>query len=278
MNRRQFLVQSGAALAAASFARMTSAAGDPRFRFGTCRLGLPEAKAAGLEGVEFRAALDGDKLNLHEPDVIREQRALMEQTGLPICSIMMGIYNQHPFATHPRAPEWLEQAIDAARQLDAGVILVAFFGNGDLLDNEGSPKRDDIAAAVRRLKQAAPKAADAGVVLGLENFLDGEENARMLDQINHEAVQNYYDVYNTGTTKGHDVVADLELLRGRIAQIHFKNGNRYLDDEPEKFEPIAAAIKDIGYRGWIVLETDAPSGNAVADARRNGDYLRKLFA
>ena len=47
--------------------------------------------------------------------------------------------------------------------------------------------------------------------------------------------------------------------------------------EPVKFEPIAAAVKDIGYQGWIVMETSDPSKNAVADARRNADYIRKLF-
>lgn len=278
MHRRQFLIHSGAALAATTIAKAEPGIVGPRFRFGTCRLNLTDAKTAGLEGIEFRSALTEGELNLTDPAVIREQLALIKQTGLPICSVMMGILNTHPFATDPNAPEWLDQAIDAAQQLGAGVVLVAFFGKGDLLDEQDRPKRDDIAAAVRRLKQAAPKAKDAGVVLGLENFLNGEENARILDQVNHEAVQSYYDVYNTGITKGHDVPADLGLLKGRIAQIHFKNGNKYLDDEPEKFEPIAAAIKHIGYRGWIVLETNAPSGDAVADERRNGDYLRTLFA
>lgn len=278
MQRRRFLIQSGAALAATTFASAAPAIAEPRFRFGTCRLNLADAKVAGLEGIEFRTELIDGKLNVANPDVIREQHAMIAETGLPICSIMMGLFNAHPFATDPRAPEWLDQTIAAARELGAGVILVAFFADGDLLDANGEPKRDEIDATVRRLKQAAPKAKDAGVVLALENFLNGEENGRILDRVGHESVQHYYDVYNTGTTKGHDVPADLERLQGRIAQIHFKNGRKYLDDEPEKFEPIAAAIKRIGYHGWIVLETDAPSRDAVADARRNGDYLRTLFA
>ena len=44
-----------------------------------------------------------------------------------------------------------------------------------------------------------------------------------------------------------------------------------------KWEPIAKAINDIRYKGWIVLETSSPSQNAVADAKRNGDYVRSLF-
>ena len=38
------------------------------------------------------------------------------------------------------------------------------------------------------------------------------------------------------------------------------------------------AIREIGYRGWIVLETSSPSKDAVADAKRNGAYVRSLFA
>ncbi len=108
--------------------------------------------------------------------------------------------------------------------------------------------------------------------------MNGEQNARILDRIDHEAVQIYFDVYNTGTTKQHNVPADVRLLQGRIAQFHFKNGDKYLDDDKATFEPIAAAIREAGYQGWIVLETSSPSQNAVADAKRNGDYTRSLLA
>jgi L-ribulose-5-phosphate 3-epimerase len=131
---------------------------------------------------------------------------------------------------------------------------------------------------VQRVKDAAPRAKAAGVVLGIENYLSLEPNQRILDRINHEAVKLYYDMYNTGTTKGYNVPAEIRALKDRVAQFHFKNGNKYLDDEPAKFEPIAAALKDIGFQGWIVLETSSPSKDPVADAKRNGEYVRKLFA
>ncbi len=155
---------------------------------------------------------------------------------------------------------------------------MAFFGNGDLLDGNEQVKEADVDAAVERIKAAAPRAKNAGVVLGIENYLNGEQNARILDRIDHEAVQLYFDVYNTGTTKRHNVPADIRRLQGRIAQFHFKNGDQYLDAEKAKFEPIAATIQEIGYQGWIVLETSNPSHDAVADAKRNGDYVRSLFA
>ena len=153
----------------------------------------------------------------------------------------------------------MEQSIDAAHDLGARVILLAFFSNGDLLDANERVKQADVDAAVERIKAAAPRAKDAGVILGIENYLNGEQNARILDRINHESVQLYFDVYNTGTTKRHNVPADIRRLKGRIAQFHFKNGDKYLDAEKAKFEPIAATIKEIGYEGWIVLETSSPS-------------------
>jgi sugar phosphate isomerase/epimerase len=202
----------------------------------------------------------------------------MQQTGLPICSFMMGLFNGCPLASDPRATAWMEQSIDAAHELGARVILLAFFSNGDLLDAGERVKQADVDAAVKRIKAVAPRAKDAGVILGIENYLNGEQNERILDRIDNEAVQLYYDVYNTGTTKKHDVPADIRRLKGRIAQFHFKNGDKYLDAEKAKFEPIAAAIREIDYQGWIVLETSSPANDPVADGKRNGDYVRSLFA
>jgi hypothetical protein len=44
-----------------------------------------------------------------------------------------------------------------------------------------------------------------------------------------------------------------------------------------KLGPIAAAMNEIKYKGWIVMETSSPSKDAVADAKRNAETIRKLF-
>jgi sugar phosphate isomerase/epimerase len=202
----------------------------------------------------------------------------MADTGLPICGLMLGILNQFPLATDPRGSAWLEQAITAAKELDARVILVAFFGKGDLLTPDGQLKQADVDAVVQRLKAAAPRARDTGVVLAIENYLNARQNLEILERVGSAAVQVYYDVYNTGFTKGYDVPAELRQLKGRIAQIHFKNGPQYLGEGKLQYPPIAAAINETGYRDWIVLETTSPSKDEVADARRNAEFTRKLFA
>jgi sugar phosphate isomerase/epimerase len=80
------------------------------------------------------------------------------------------------------------------------------------------------------------------------------------------------------TGMGYDVPAEIRFLKDRIAIFHFKDGRDYLGEGRVTFPPIAEAIREIGYQGWIVLETSSPSKDRVADARRNASYTRKLFA
>ena len=37
-------------------------------------------------------------------------------------------------------------------------------------------------------------------------------------------------------------------------------------------------LKEIGYKGWLILETQSPSGDVVRDTQRNIEYVRKTFA
>lgn len=281
-SRRTFLGRTAtAAVASTVLSPMLLPAEDrpssASIRIGACVVGLEQARQAGLEGVEVGVGGAADRLEIDDEKVRARYHEHMRQTGLPICSLMMGLLNSCPLASDPRAPAWLEQSIHAARDLGARIILVAFFGNGDLLGADGKIKTADVDAAVQRLKAAAPRAHDAGVVLAIENYLSAADNARILDRIHHDAVKLYYDVYNTGATKGYDVPAEIRSLENRIAQFHFKNGPNYLESGEVKFEPIVAAIRAIGYRGWIVLETSSPSKDTVADTRRNAEYARRLL-
>ncbi len=277
--RRSFIRSAAVALAASAFCPPLArgAAAQAKIRVGSCSLSLDKAKEAGLEGVQVWAGGAADVLDIHKPETRARYKAQMAATGLPVCSFMMGLLNQFPFATDPRAPAWLAQAIDAAKDLGVDNILVAFFGKGDLQHNR-QVKEAEFAETVKRLREAAPRAKDAGVSLAVENMLSAEQNLRLLDAVNHEAVSLYYDVYNTGRSMGYDSPAEIRSLKGRISQIHYKNGPKYLDDDKAYFESVSAAIREIGYSGWIILETSSPSKDGVADARRNGAFVRACFA
>jgi sugar phosphate isomerase/epimerase len=280
MRRRIFLKGAVAGLASGEIlAAMGMEASDPAtsrtIRVGSCVVGLEQGKQAGLDGVEIRVGDAAEKLRIADPAVRRQYKEQMTSTGLVLSSFMMGLLNTNPLASDPRAPAWLEQSIDAAKDLGAGVILVAFFGKGNLLQ-DNQLKEGDVQGVVQRLKAAAPRARDAGVVLALENTLSAKQNVEILERIGHESVRIYYDVGNSNS-RGYDVPAEIRFLKDRIACFHFKDRDRYLGEGTIQFEPIASAIKAIGYQGWVVMETANPSKDAVADAKRNGAYIRRLF-
>jgi len=276
LTRRHFLHRTAAAFAAAPAAR--SLAGEStHLKISSCSIGgMENARDAGLQGIELNAGKPADRLEISQPDVRANHKAKMRETGIAVSSIMMGLFNKCPLATDPRGPAWLEQTIEAAADLGAGVILVAFFGQGNLLDEQKQVKKADVDVVVDRIRTAAPLAKKAGVILGIENTLSAKHNTEILDRIGHESVRIYYDIFNL-YGQGYDVPAEIRLLKEKIAIFHFKNGPNYLDDGKVKFEPSVAAIKEIGYRGWIVLETSSPSKDKVADAKRNAAYVRQLF-
>jgi L-ribulose-5-phosphate 3-epimerase len=280
ITRRVFLKGAAVGLAGATAASKWAAAEAAdtalRIHIGSCHIGLAGAKEAGLDGVEVGVGNAADTLSIAEPATRQKYKNEMTETGLVVCSFMMGLLNSYPLASDPRGPAWLEQSIDAAKDLGAKVILVAFFGKGSL-GTRGNVKAADVDVVVQRIKAAAPRARDAGVVLGIENELPAKANLEILDRIGSDAVGIYYDVYNL-TNNGYDIPAEIRLLKDRICRFHFKNGPDYLESGKVKWEPVAAAMKESGYRKWIVLETSNPSKNVVADDRKNAEYIRKLFA
>jgi len=280
IRRRAFLKGALVGLASGeALATLAVAAGAPQppaaIRVGSCVVDLEQGQRAGLDGVEVRVGDPAEKLRIADPAVRQQYREQMTSTGLVISSLMMGLLNSAPLASDPRAPAWLEQSIDAARDLGARVILVAFFGKGNLLDGL-QLKQAEVQIVVQRVKAAAPRAKDAGVILALENTLSARQNVEILERIGHDSVRVYYDVGNS-TSRGYDVPEEIRFLKDRIASFHFKDRDHYLGEGGIRFEPIAAAIKAIAYRGWIVMETSNPSKDPVADARRNGTYIRRLF-
>ena len=280
ITRRIFLKGTAVGLAGVAVASklvMAGAAGPVKIRVSSCNIGsLDSARKAGLDGMEVGAGGAGPRMSVSDPATIKKYQDQMKETGLVVSSIMMSVFNSNPLASDPNGPAWLEQTIDAAKELKAHTILVAFFGKGSL-GSKGNVKTADVDAVVERLKAVAPRAKDAGVYLGIENTLPAEENVKILERINNPAVRIYYDCFNLAG-QGYDVPAEIRLLKDKISIFHFKNGGNYLEGGKMKWDPIAAAIKEIGYQGWIVLESSSPSKDRVADDMKNAEYVRRLFA
>ena len=285
MTRRQFLVGATSGVVGATYVlpRLAAAQTAGKIRVGACdwslRAGGPDgievAKKIGLDGIEVSAGDAADTLKIADPEYRKKYKDAMQKTGIVVPSVAMGLLNNAPLASDPRGPAWVNQTIEATKDLGASVILLAFFGKGDLRAGK-ELKKANVDAVVARIKEAAPKAKEAGVFLGIENTLSAEQNLAILDRIKDDMVRIYYDTGNS-TDNDYDVPAEIRRLGDRICQIHFKDGGRYLGEGKVKMDPVAEAMNAINYKGWIVLETAVPSKDRDADFKKNADFVRKLL-
>jgi sugar phosphate isomerase/epimerase len=203
------------------------------------------------------------------------QKAYIEAArshGLEIGSLAMGELNSVPLATEPKAAIWLLDTVEAAKAMGVKVILMAFFGRGEV------PASDKVGMdrLVGVLKEVAPRAEKAGVILGLENYLSAEENLKVIERVGSPALQVYYDVGNS-TDKGYDILKEIRLLGSKlICEFHAKDGRHYLGKGRIDFKKVREAMDEIGFSGWIQIEAAARNG-VVPDYKAHLAYLKGIF-
>jgi len=132
---------------------------------------------------------------------------------------------------------------------------------------------------VAMMKEVARYAEKYEVVVALEDWISAEDNLRLLNAIGSDYIGVYYDAHNLVTRVKGDIYAEPKLLGKHIHQIHVKNAEMLLTtpggivDWPRMSQEFYA----IGYRGWYVLETPAPTKDIIADTRANIEYVKKTF-
>ena len=275
MKRRTFL----STFAAASLCPAASPKSRKSIRIGVTDWNLhqganPEsvAKAAqlGFEGVQIsfgRQLVDG-KMPVDRPEMVAQYLALSKQHGIAIDGTCVDKLHDNGLKSDPLALRWVSDAIRLTRALKTRVLLLPFFGRWAI---QTEAEKEHIGDALREL---APEAEKAGAILGIENTISAEDNARILDRSRSNHVRVYYDSGNS-TLAGFDINHEIRWLGAeRICQFHFKDNPHLLGEGSIRFKPVVRSIEDIGWSGWINLETDARQGSLDADMRTNLNYVR----
>lgn len=282
LSRREWFERAGISAAALAFSKAISplfaAESSRRFKIGACEWSLRKsdptcfdvAKEIGLDGVQVDLGHTGDGLHLRKPEIQKAYIETSKKTGVEIASLAMAVLNNIPLKSEPCAALWVLDAIDVAKALNVKVILIAQFGNGDLKDDKKGIER-----TVAVLKELAPRAEKAGVILGIENYLSAEENLDIIQRVGSKAVQVYYDVGNS-TDKGYDIYKEIRMLKGQICEIHFKDGGFMLGKGRIDFKKVREALDEIEYSGWAQLECAAPK-SLVQDYREQLAFVRSIF-
>jgi sugar phosphate isomerase/epimerase len=279
MNRRDCLKT----VAVGSLAIGASAAKKLQVRIGSMAGSLPQGspeeifaagKRVGIQGVEFnigREPVDGN-LPLFSPDTQRAYLQAAKKNGMAMAGVVLDVFHRHYLKNDPVAVSFIDRGIQTARAMNAGVLLLPFFGKAALTN------REEMGYVADLVKEHARTAETAGIVLGLEDTISAEDNAWMLDRIGSPAVKVYYDIGNS-TNNGFDTPKEIRWLGGkRICQMHIKDRG-YLG-ESGRIDVVEnlRAIRDAGFRGWLNFETSSPSKDKEADLKRNFEYLKKAIA
>ena len=287
IDRRQMIAGGLAALAGAtlasscrSYAKKGPQKGARGFKLGVCDWtvrkrtdpeALEVARRIGIDGVQVDFGSGEEDLPLFDPDLQKRYIEAAKANEIEIASLAMGTLNSVPYKSDPRTDAWVERAIGVSGAMGTNVILLAFFGKGDL---KNDPAGTD--AVVRKLRAAAPRAEDAGVYLGIESWLNAEEHMAILERVDSPAVKVYYDVANSHKM-GYDIYSEIRQLSDHICEFHAKDNDNLYGMGSIAFREVRKAMDDIGYRGWLIMEgTKMPLGveeSCTYDAK----YLRTIF-
>lgn len=296
-SRRQVLTAAlgaaGTLLAPALRARasaLEAAAGTLRYRIGVCdwmmlkrqKLGaFPLAREVGADGVEVDMGSLGQRETfdnqLADPAARQQFLQAARDLKLEICSLAMSGFYAQSFAERPGSERMVQDCLDTAKALGVRVAFLPLGVPGDLVKHpELRP------AIVRRLKAVAPRAAEAGVVIGVETALDAGAEAKLLDEIGSPSIRGYFN-FASALQAGRDLHAELRALgKERICQIHCTNEDGFLLKEDPKIDlpSVKRTLDDLGWRGWLVIERSRSAKdprNVKANFGANAAYLKSVF-
>lgn len=229
INRRKFLKDAARTAALPpllSFSKRLGLEPKKQLSIGACDWSLGKssdvaafeiAKQIGLEGIQVNMGSVANNLHLRDKAVQQSYLEASKRTGIRISSLAIGELNNVPYKSDSRTEDWVLDSIDTAKNLGVPVILLAFFNKNDLRGDEKGKKE-----VIRRLRIAAPKAEKAGVILGIESYLNAREHLKIMDAVGSKNIKCYYDFRNTADA-GYDAVKEFKALGTKnICELHMK--------------------------------------------------------
>ncbi len=208
-------------------------------------------------------------------------RGAIADAGLRSLSLCLSAHRKFPLGSHSpevrrRSLEIMQRGIDLAGDLGAKIILIEGYDVFYEPHDEGT-----VARFIEGLQQGAAWAAQAPVMLGLENVdvpvtASMESLLRLVTAVNSPWLQVYADMANL-PAMGWDAVTGLEQAAGRLVAVHVKDSlPGIVRGVPfgEGMVPFAAAfavLRRIHFSGPLTVEMWAhldPHNDPLAAVRK----------
>lgn len=238
-------------------------------------------KDIGADGVEVDMGGLGSRVTFDNKlliDSVRNQFLnKAKELDLEIPSLAMTGYYAQSFCQRPSYVESIQDCINTMTMMN---VKVAFLPLGVQCDLVKRPDLRD--SVINRLKQIAPLAEKAGVVIGIETALDAQGELQLLKAVGSPAIKSYFN-FSNALKNGRDVSAELKILgKDNIVQIHctdddgvWLQNNTRLD-----MKKVKQTLDEMNWSGWLVIERsrDAKdSGNVKKNFGANTAYVKSIF-
>ncbi len=253
----------------------------------TCKTAA-ELGYTGLEVAPFTLAESAADVPV---DVRKQCKAVAEDAGLTIVGLHWlfvsppGLYLNHPDnAIRQKTVDYLHALTDLCGDLGGSVMVLGSPKQRDVPPDERY--RDTFLRAAETLSKVMPHCLERGVTICFEpltpketNFINrAEEAVTLIQEVDHPNLRLHLD---TKAMYGGEVKEVADVIRENrywTRHIHVNDPNLLgpgmgnLD-----FKPIAQAIEETHYEGWISVEVFDYDPGPETIGRKSLDYLRKVF-
>jgi sugar phosphate isomerase/epimerase len=248
------------------------------------------AKSAGYDAVEIAPFTVAPNVTELSGPRRQEIRALATAAGLEITGLhWVLVQTECLHLTHPdpmirgRTSEYLVELVDASADLGGRYIIVGSPKQRNLMD--GVPFEQGWLWATEVFRAAVAQGEKRGVTICVEplapsetNFINtAEEAIRFARQFESPAMNVILDV-KAMSSESRSIPEIIRESRGAFAYFHANDPNLKGPGFGDMdFKPIAEALKDVGYDGYVSVEVFRFDEGAEAIATRSRDYLRQTF-
>jgi sugar phosphate isomerase/epimerase len=236
---------------------------------------VAEAKRLGVDGLEL--TVTRAQLRSFDDRTLDQRRRDAAAASLEIHALVLGDHNHGGIAsadppTAEAAADDVHRAIGLAAELCADVILIPFFLEAHIRTD------DDFDRCAGAFGALCPAAAERGVSLCFEGLLPADGIHALAARVASPAFGCYFDLANP-LRPGLDPPTEIRLLGPLVRRVHVKDMLvRPGDVRPGRgrvdFAECARALAEIGYDGWLTLETPTALPPLI---ERDLSFTRSIF-
>jgi sugar phosphate isomerase/epimerase len=251
---------------------------------------LAHCAGLGYQGLEIAPFTLAETVGKITPRQRRQIRQAAARAGVAVCGLHWllarteGLHLNHSDpAVRERTGRYLCQLVDCCADLGGRTLVLGSPQQRNILPGLTAQEAWDLAA--QTLAGAVQRAEKLGVVLCVEplspaetNFINtAAEAIRFAGQFGSAAVKIVLDVKAMCS----EAEPPAEIIRRSWPHFaHFHANDRNLKGPgfgEVDFAPIAAALRQTGYEGWVSVEVFKFEEGPEKIARRSLEYLRRVF-